>query len=246
MQDQEIASLLEAVNAKVTTSEIWDVVSSFFANQGFDKLIYMNTKIGGPQVFSNLSDSWSEHYEDRRYHSIDPFLTHCCKTYVPVSTGADYVESYEYLTNPAQKLIQEAGEFGFRAGFSSMVRAGSAGQHIAGWNIGSSLGAPEVEKLRAERQGALRLAAAYAHERMERIDELQGFSGLPSPVRLSPRETECLHLLVGGARNKEIANRLGLSSAAIELYLRNARIKLGAKTREEAVARAIYLKLIDF
>ena len=59
------------------------------------------------------------------------------------------------------------------------------------------------------------------------------------------REWECLRLLAQGQRNKDIARSLSISTAAVELYLRNARIKLGAATREQSVALATARGLFD-
>jgi DNA-binding CsgD family transcriptional regulator len=48
-----------------------------------------------------------------------------------------------------------------------------------------------------------------------------------------------------GNRTKHIAQRLNLSAVAVELYLKNARTKLGAGTREQAVAKVYLLRLIE-
>lgn len=56
---------------------------------------------------------------------------------------------------------------------------------------------------------------------------------------LSPRERECLKEVAGGARVKQIADDLGLARVTIEMHLKNARIKLGAKTLPGAIARAL-------
>jgi DNA-binding CsgD family transcriptional regulator len=78
----------------------------------------------------------------------------------------------------------------------------------------------------------------YAHERLREAPRQDG-------PKLSPRERECLSWLMHGHRTKDIAQRLNLSAVAVELYLKNARTKLGAKTREEAVAKAILLRIIE-
>lgn len=57
--------------------------------------------------------------------------------------------------------------------------------------------------------------------------------------KLSTRERECLLLLAQGLRTAQIADRLGIATVTVELYCRNARKKLAAKTREQAVALAI-------
>lgn len=66
-----------------------------------------------------------------------------------------------------------------------------------------------------------------------------------TPKDLSPRERECLLLLSKGLRNDMIAHRLNVSVPTVELHLANARRKLGAATREQAIATAVLLGLLD-
>ncbi len=62
------------------------------------------------------------------------------------------------------------------------------------------------------------------------------------PIRrreLSVREAQALRLLAGGMMNARIADAMGISEAMVTKHLRSARWKLNAKTREEAVAKAV-------
>jgi DNA-binding CsgD family transcriptional regulator len=61
----------------------------------------------------------------------------------------------------------------------------------------------------------------------------------------SAREREVLGLLARGSTDAEIASMLGLSSATVQTHVRNAKAKLGAKTRAQAVALALGQGLID-
>jgi DNA-binding response OmpR family regulator len=64
-------------------------------------------------------------------------------------------------------------------------------------------------------------------------------------VNLTKREIECLTWLARGLRNEVIADRLTISAATVELHLSNARRKLAAATREQAIAIAIQFGLIS-
>jgi DNA-binding CsgD family transcriptional regulator len=57
--------------------------------------------------------------------------------------------------------------------------------------------------------------------------------------RPTTREREVLALLATGATDGEIADVLGLSPATVQTHVRNAKTKLGARTRAQAVALAI-------
>jgi PAS domain S-box-containing protein len=56
---------------------------------------------------------------------------------------------------------------------------------------------------------------------------------------LSPREREVLGLLARGLTGEQIAARLALSPETVRTHVRNAREKLGASTRVEAVTMAL-------
>ncbi|GAA3882852.1 hypothetical protein GCM10022381_26390 [Leifsonia kafniensis] len=61
---------------------------------------------------------------------------------------------------------------------------------------------------------------------------------LEDTVQLSPREREVLRLVVSGARNKSIAERLSISENTVKFHVSNLLRKVGASTRSELVALA--------
>jgi DNA-binding CsgD family transcriptional regulator len=69
----------------------------------------------------------------------------------------------------------------------------------------------------------------------------------PPPEQPSPssREREILRMLAAGGTDEQIAERLSLSPATVRTHVRNARAKLGACTRAQAVAIALERKLIE-
>ena len=62
---------------------------------------------------------------------------------------------------------------------------------------------------------------------------------------LSAREREVLELLAGGADNNEVATTLGISPETVRNHTRNARRKLGARSRSHAIALAIALGQLE-
>jgi DNA-binding NarL/FixJ family response regulator len=60
----------------------------------------------------------------------------------------------------------------------------------------------------------------------------------PKLTNLNDRESEILTWAARGKTSAEIAPILGLSKRTIDFHLDNARIKLGARTRTEAVVKA--------
>jgi DNA-binding CsgD family transcriptional regulator len=67
---------------------------------------------------------------------------------------------------------------------------------------------------------------------------------LNGAMRLSARETEVLRELVTGARNSDIAIRLGISERTVKTHLGSIYQKLGVETRAAAVAAAVQRKFV--
>ena len=62
---------------------------------------------------------------------------------------------------------------------------------------------------------------------------------------LTPREKDVLALLADGYRNREIAERLGISEHTVKFHLSAIFGKLGASTRTEVVRKGLKLGLIE-
>ncbi|MGL4395516.1 MAG: response regulator transcription factor [Hyphomicrobium sp.] len=62
---------------------------------------------------------------------------------------------------------------------------------------------------------------------------------------LTKREIECLQLLALGQSNIGIADNLGIKSPTVAMHLANCRSKLGAVSREHAVAIGISRGIIS-
>jgi DNA-binding NarL/FixJ family response regulator len=67
----------------------------------------------------------------------------------------------------------------------------------------------------------------------------------PPTSLLTSREQEVLALLANGARNRDIAETLFISERTVKVHIANLMGKLEARTRTEAVARAIRLELLE-
>ncbi len=86
----------------------------------------------------------------------------------------------------------------------------------------------------------------YAAIELEQLHAaiLSTHSAYARPRNLTEAELETLGLVKNGLLMKEIASALGVSESAIKQRLRNARLKLNAKTGSQAAARATMLGMI--
>jgi DNA-binding CsgD family transcriptional regulator len=87
------------------------------------------------------------------------------------------------------------------------------------------------------------LAASAAHHAFARIGDAARAGS--NEVHLTPRELELLRWSRCGKTAWESGNILGISQATAQFHLKNATHKLGVASKQQAVLRALELRLID-
>ena len=95
----------------------------------------------------------------------------------------------------------------------------------------------------------LRLAADFqlppANQDMRTTPKMRPRFGPDSREHLSARERTVLALIAQGQSNKLIARALNVAPETIKSHLKRVFVKLGARTRAEAVARAVATRAVD-
>jgi DNA-binding CsgD family transcriptional regulator len=86
------------------------------------------------------------------------------------------------------------------------------------------------------------LMSVWFHARVRALAPEEGFP-VP-PVGLSDREIQCLKLVSRGLPDRAVAKELGISHTTAKDYVENARRKLKAGTRAQAIATAVSLGII--
>jgi DNA-binding NarL/FixJ family response regulator len=107
-----------------------------------------------------------------------------------------------------------------------------------------------VRAIRVVADGGSLLQPVVAAKVLDKLSALMGGEEepaeepTPSLPLLTDREQQILTLLAGGARNRDIAGALFISERTVKVHVSNLMDKLEARTRTEAVARAIKLGLL--
>ncbi len=147
-------------------------------------------------------------------------------------------------------LVPVADLSSAQPGLPIVVLALETDAQAAALNLGAAALLPssvEAEALRAAilsaAQGLVTIARADLAALLRQ--EAGSRAAVPSMVEaLTSRELEVLQLLARGLTNRRIAERLGVSEHTIKFHVAAVLGKLDARTRAEAVARAIRLGLL--
>ncbi len=230
---------------------VWGIALNFFNSHDIEFVIYVycrgykNTK--ADTIFlTNMPQEWGDIYNKNHYAEVDPFFNHCCNGYENIKTGVEYSEAYDFMDDEEHEFVREAYAMtGFSAGLSVTMRRKGLGADFGGWNLGTQLTQIEFDSVFDQHVNALNLGATYIHEQLTIVmqkdkDEVSSYIEQP----LTHKQIACLQLLAQGKRTQGIADKLNIKPVTVEHHLNNAKERLQAKTREQAVARAVIKGLI--
>jgi DNA-binding CsgD family transcriptional regulator len=241
--DVRLVQLLDALNAADTSEHAWAALATYLGENGVDWLHYAYAPAftdppHQPLLqLTTLPEGWLKHYAERGFSRVNPALTYCRTHKVPALAGPVFIGG----ENPLHRefVADTQAHLGARTELVIPLR-GRAESPFGGLSGLCRIGRAEALRWMAERGRTLTLAVAYADLRLVTLTRTER----GAEVRLSPREREVLLWLAKGYRNDRIAERLGLSKPTVEFHLGNARRKMQAATREQAVARAVALGLL--
>lgn len=167
-----------------------------------------------------LPTEWIEHYTKNGLMLFDPVMRWAYGT-----TGSKRWSEMD-LDDP-RKVLGQAQTFGLRYGVAVSVFDGNA----AGQRSIGSFSRSDREFFDLE----IQLLLAFVKRR---------HAELAPPTNVTMAELEALGMVRDGKRLKEIAFDLGVTEGAVKQRLRNAKVKLGAKTSTQAAAMANQYGLI--
>ena len=237
--------LSERLDAAPDAATAWQVGITAFESLGMAGVIWIDAAGPcAPRLRSTLGAEWEALNRRDLAAGIDPFSRHCLSRMTPLRTGAAHLDRYGYLPGEARHLVREAADrTGLSAGISLPVRSALDGRG-QGWNLMAEGGAAELDAILEAHGTLLALSAHLVHARLASWDD-PAWDGAAQPgPSLTPRERDCLAFVAEGHRTAEIAHRLGIAETTAEFHIANARRRLGARTRDHAVALALRAGLL--
>lgn len=171
---------------------------------------------------------WLERYVARNYVDHDPVVSHMKDLQAPF----EWREASRGIRvdRDSGEVMGDAREFKLRDGLAFPLVT------LEGQIVMVSLGGEAVELSGAE-FGLVSLVSTYAVGRAMQLHTM--VANTIDHIELTPRERECLKWAAVGKSEWEISQILGISEHTSEKHLLNAKSKLGAVNRVQAVAEAI-------
>ncbi len=230
---QAAVIIADSIRRARSTAEIWRALKSFVGPLGFTQLTVLSALeanaeklkphieyTDAPSAFIDAFDQRSllQHYSlvQNALTSKEPF------TVRQVQTGG--------LTPEQRKALEFVGsELSLTAGFVVPVR-----------RAGKLLGIVLHGGVRC-RSGPIERSILHllAHTAVVRAIDLKDAPKEAVRAELSPRELQCLQWAAKGKTDAEIGLILGISPRTARFHIENAKRKLGAATRVQAVAEAM-------
>ena len=240
-----LGDFVDQLGSEVSFAGAWTSTCEFFATHGLPFVCYgyaegnRDTSLPIPIPRSNVRVDFLNRWVEEKLVDDDPGVHHAASSLHSKAFGSEFMVRgdsseavYEYYSD-----LREIGSYSVLT-----VPIRNNARSASGFlSMGGRFVASDMSHYLAECQDRLTLAAHYADQRLVEFAKAEE----TVEAGLSPREIQCLQRLAKGSRNDRIADSLGITQRTVKLHLQNARRKLQATTREQAVARAVYLGLVE-
>jgi DNA-binding CsgD family transcriptional regulator len=188
-------------------------------------------------ILSGYPEAWMSHYQEAGYADIDPIVAHAYRSSTPLVWNEGIFDD-----GPRRAFWEEARSHGLTNGISVPVPC--LYNEVALFSMACPESASDALAHQTRQVGTAFVLASYLHEAVRRL-ALAPELAISTPVRLTPRESECLHWWAAGNKVIEIADRLHLSERTVLFHLDSVKRKLGVRNKHQALARAALLKLVN-
>lgn len=187
-----------------------------------------------PFTIHNWPEHWHHTYMSRGFGAIDPVPRAVMVCAMPLTIAELRAGKAGFVPGPETDDYFAAAEAMGRGAGLIVPIAGPHGYHGIVVMVGATA------DLTPHQRAVLHLWAIYAHDRML---TLFGRAQSQGP-QLTEREVEVLRLARNGEVDEAVAQAMGISVRTVRFHFENARKKLGAKTRAEALVTAVGMHLL--
>lgn len=180
-------------------------------------------------ILNTRPQDYIDRYNEKKYFLHDPVVTELRRNVSPFSWGD--VRTRRELSKSETKILDEGREFDAHDGF--MVPIVSTTGEMA---LFSPCG--REPNLLPRARAALEIIGVFSHHALRRA-LAKRIREVPSHTPLTPREREIMQWVAAGKSDDEIADILSIGRTTVTAHVENAKRKLDAFRRTQAVAQAI-------
>jgi DNA-binding CsgD family transcriptional regulator len=240
----ELFDYIERLQSCSSIDLTWREIRKFAAHQGIARIgcVYAALRPGKPLnkpfVRGTLSPAIGKRWVTDRLYLSDPIVARALSSPKPFCWGAEYLGSRQ-LADDVRAFYEGIRDDGAGSLYVIPMRCDPS-RGLGLGLLGSDMRRDQFDAFLAEKAIVLTMAVLYADQRMVTLSRAENAPG----ASLAPRETQCLELLTSGLKNEVIAQHMGITVHTVQLHLASAKKKLGAATREQALAKALTFRLI--
>jgi DNA-binding CsgD family transcriptional regulator len=233
---------LDAIANASKPIELLKVMNELREIYGLAHLVYSGLRMpdlsdARPLFIVTYPAEWVARYRREEFSRIDPVYSASRTKFLPI----DWL-TLDQQSPDARYIFSEAARYGIGGTGMSFPMRGPDGDAGA-FSFTANVKPEDWSAFKKKNQSEIAFVGLYFHERVISIwSDTNGVKVRPS---LTVRERECLQRLAEGDPPKKIATTLELSEAAVRLYLKRARARLGAVNLMQAVIIALRANLID-
>lgn len=237
VQTEQLIQLLDSKDQAAWSQALFALARSC----GFDNVLYgavpsRHAQFENAFLVSNYSPEWRERYDADRLAYVDPTVSHCLGSSLPIVWQPD-----AFSGAGPRALYEEACGFGIRSGVTLPVHGPNGEFGVLSFASDAAADGKAAGEIRC-RIGDLALIRDYALESSHRMMT----PAQPAEIapKLTRRELEVLKWVMAGKSSWEISRITDCSEATVNFHMANVRQKFNVNTRQQAVVKAIALGLI--
>ena len=239
--DGRIWDFLSSINDADSGAVVWDETVKFMRGYGATHIgAYVTTGHVDPVVLGTTPPWVWEEYLSEILPESDPATQHCREKVTPYFGGQAFDESNPSIHPKLKEYLASLTDVGIRASVMFPMHDRS-NRDWGRFIFDTDLSAKDFHGFFNEHGTSLHLAGIMSIERLHNLALRVG----KEKIQLTERERECLLWLARGLRNDRIAERIGLQPVTVGLHISNACRKLQARTRAQALVKAIQFGLVE-
>lgn len=250
---QDILDLI--VSLQNNPEHTWEKTKSYFETKGFEGLasgIIEKSTASIAGIHVDMSSNWMEHYQQQNYMAVDPWAEKSITTDQPfIYNFENRATCFPDHDHRVSELFEDLKESQYTS--SLLLPAFHLEDHLLVLNLWCRNTEDEFLSEMQHSLKELKIAGDVIRTHLKDV-AIHGVYNdadtfwLKNPNFANPlsrREKEVLQWLSSGLRNDQIAYRMNISVATVNFHMQSVRRKLGAKTREQALAISIVRRFIE-